>query len=152
MNLRNIAILACLLAGACGNAPEDGTADPQPTAYAQMNREQRVAFMSAVVMPQMKPIFAAFDPKYQNLSCTTCHGSGVADGTFAMPSPQVPALPAGEEAFSEYLKDPEHARWSKFMIEQVWPKMADLLQVTRFDPVAHPDGFSCHNCHTLSGP
>ena len=69
-----------------------------------------------------------------------------------MPSPQVPALPGSEEAFIEYMKDPEHARWSKFMIERVWPKMADLLQVAKFDPATHPEGFSCHNCHTLIGP
>ena len=86
------------------------------------------------------------------VGCPTCHGSGVADGSFAMPSPQVPALPASEEAFAEYIKDPEHARWSQFMIDKVWPKMADLLQVDKFEPKAHPDGFSCHNCHTLLGP
>jgi len=152
MNLKNIAILACLLAAACGDAHDDGPAGMQPTAYAQMNREQRTAFMSAVVVPQMTQIFTAFDAKFQNLSCKTCHGNGAADGTFAMPSPQVPALPASEEAFAEYVKDPEHARWSQFMIEQVWPKMADLLQVDKFDPAAHPEGFSCHNCHTLIGP
>ena len=73
--------------------------------------------MSAVVLPQMKQIFTAFDAKFQNLSCVTCHGNGVADGTFAMPSPQVPPLPASEEAFAEYVKDPEHARWSQFMLE-----------------------------------
>lgn len=152
MNLKNIAILACLLVTACGNAQDDGPPNTKPTPYAQMNREQRTAFMSTVVLPQMTQIFTEFDPKFRNLSCTTCHGNGVADGTFAMPSPQVPALPASEEAFLEYVKDPEHARWSKFMIEQVWPKMADLLQVDKFDQVAHPDGFSCHNCHTLIGP
>ena len=152
MNLKNIAILACLLAAACGDAHDDGPAGMQPTAYAQMNREQRTAFMSAVVVPQMTQIFTAFDAKFQNLSCKTCHGNGAADGTFAMPSPQVPALPASEEAFAEYVKDPEHARWSQFMIEQVWPKMADLLQVDKFDPAAHPEGLSCHNCHTLIGP
>jgi hypothetical protein len=109
-------------------------------------------WMSEVVLPQMTQLFAAFDPKFQSLSCATCHGSGAADGTFAMPSPQVPALPASEEAFYEYIKDPEHARWSQFMLDQVWPKMTDLLQVDKFDPAAHPDGFSCHNCHTLIGP
>ena len=152
MNLKNIASLACLLVTACGNEQDDSPPGTQPTAYAQLNREQRTAFMSTVVLPQMTQIFAEFDPKFQNLSCTTCHGSGVADGTFAMPSPQVPALPGSEEAFIEYMKDPEHARWSKFMIERVWPKMADLLQVAKFDPATHPEGFSCHNCHTLIGP
>lgn len=150
MNPKSLAILACLLIAACGSSQDDGSADPQPTAYAQMNREQRVAFMSAVVVPQMTPIFAAFDPKFKNLSCVTCHGNGASDGTFAMPSPQIPPLPGSEEAFMEYIKDPEHARWSQFMLDQVWPKMADLLKVDKYDP-AHPDGFSCSNCHTLMG-
>jgi hypothetical protein len=152
MNLRTLALLAWLLTPACGSAPDGGSGGTPPIAYAQMNREQRTAFMSAVVLPQMKQVFTEFDAKYQNLSCATCHGSGVADGSFAMPSPQVPALPASEEAFAEYIKDPEHARWSQFMIDKVWPKMADLLQVDKFEPKAHPDGFSCHNCHTLLGP
>lgn len=152
MNLKNIATLACLLSSACGDGQDNGTAGTQPTAYAQMNREQRTAFMSAVILPQMQPIFAAFDAKFQNMSCTTCHGSGAANGTFAMPDPQIPPLPATEEAFYEYVKDPEHARWSQFMLDKVWPRMAELLQVDKFDPVAHPNGFSCSNCHTPMSP
>ena len=58
-------------------ALDDGAADPKPIPYAQMNREQRTAFMSAVVLPQMKQVFTAFDPKFQNFSCVTCHGNGV---------------------------------------------------------------------------
>lgn len=145
MSLRNLAILAGLLLAACGSA-----ADSQPMTYAQMNREQRTAFMSAVVLPQMQTIFATFEAKYQNMSCATCHGKGATDGTFAMPSPQIPPLPDSEEAFLEYIKDPEHARWSQFMLDKVLPKMADLLQEDKYDP-AHPDGFSCSNCHTLMG-
>ena len=90
MNLKNIAILACLLAAACGDAHDDGPAGMQPTAYAQMNREQRTAFMSAVVVPQMTQIFTAFDAKFQNLSCKTCHGNGAADGTFVFDRKQFP--------------------------------------------------------------
>ena len=149
MNRKNLAILVCLLVGACGDVQGDPT-EPAPPAYAQMNRDQRVAFMSAVVLPQLTNTFAAFDAKYQSMTCATCHGSGATDGTFVMPSPQVPPLPASEEAFYEYIKDPEHARWSQFMMDKVWPQMADLLKVDKYDP-AHPDGFSCHNCHTLTG-
>ena len=83
MNLKNIAILACLLVTACGNEQDDSPPGTQPTAYAQLNREQRTAFMSTVVLPQMTQIFAEFDPKFQNLSCTTCHIPGEKGKEFA---------------------------------------------------------------------
>ncbi len=151
MNRNHRAILACLLVGACGDVQVDPAGNAPPT-YAQMNRTQRITFMSTVVLPEMTKTFSAFDATYKNMSCVTCHGSGVADGTYAMPSPQVPPLPASEEAFLEYIKDPEHARWAQFMMDKVWPQMADLLKVDKYDET-HQSGFSCSNCHThISSP
>jgi hypothetical protein len=49
------------------------------------------------------------------------------------------------------VKDPEHGRWSQFMMDKVWPEMASLLKVKMFDPQTQMDGFSCHKCHTLEG-
>jgi hypothetical protein len=63
-----------------------------------------------------------------------------------MPSGQVPRLPASEEEFFEYVKDPERGRWSQFMMDKVWPEMASLLKVKMFDPQTEVEGFSCHNC------
>jgi hypothetical protein len=99
----------------------------------------------------MTETFVAFDAKFTSMNCETCHGDGAIDGSYAMPSPQIPPLPTTEEAFLEYMKDPELARWSQFMIEEVWPEMADLLQVEKFNPETHQGGFSCSNCHTLEG-
>jgi hypothetical protein len=152
MDIRRISIAACLFIAACGGG-QDSTpgAGSEPTAYEDMNFEQRRVFMTDVVLPQMTKTFVAFDPKFEGMSCTTCHGAGATDGSFTMPSPEIPVLPATEEAFFEYIKDPEHARWSQFMLDQVWPQMASLLQVVKYDPATQTEGFSCNNCHTVEG-
>ena len=153
MIMKRISLAACLFVAGCIGA-EDGTpaVEPGPTSYEDMNFEQRRAFMTEVVLPEMTKTFVAFDPKFEGMACTTCHGKGAIDGTFTMPSADIPVLPGSEEAFYEYIKDPEHARWSQFMMDEVWPKMADLLQVTKFDPATGADGFSCSNCHTVQLP
>ncbi|HMI85444.1 MAG TPA: hypothetical protein VK550_15215 [Polyangiaceae bacterium] len=149
MNRRDLSIAACLFVAACGSAPDGTAAGSQPATYADMTFEQRALFMNDVVLPQMTQTFVAFDPKFAKMSCATCHGEGMLDGSYAMPSARIPKLPASEEAFYEYLKDPEHARWSQFMLDKVWPEMATLLKVPMFDPATHADGFSCSNCHTV---
>lgn len=152
MVMKRISIAACLFIAACGGEQDSKpAAASEPTAYEDMNFNQRHAFMTDVVLPQMTEIFVAFDAKFEGMDCSTCHGDGATDGSFAMPSPQLPLLPDTEEAFGEYMKDPEHARWSLFMLEQVWPQMASLLQVPKFDPATNTAGFSCDNCHMLEG-
>jgi hypothetical protein len=148
MNYRANVVVACLsFLAACGGAP-DG-ADAKPTHYADMTFDDRAVFMNEVVLPRMKATFTAFDAKFANMTCTTCHGEGVTTGTYAMPSAGIPKLPASEEAFFEHLKDPEYARWSQFMMDKVWPEMASLLEVPMFDAEKQTEGFSCSNCHQL---
>jgi hypothetical protein len=145
--MKRISMAVCLFVAACGGA--DGEPAAEPTAYEDMSFEQREAFMTNVVMPQMKATFVAFDPTFEDMTCATCHGQGATDGSYAMPSPQIAPLPATEEAFLEQFEtDPEFAKWSQFMLDEVWPQMADLLQVAKFDPAQNPEGFSCSNCHT----
>jgi hypothetical protein len=146
MIMKRISMAVCLFVAACGG--ETSEPEAEPTAYADMSFQQRDAFMRDVVLPKMTETFVAFDAKFTGMECKTCHGNGAADGSYTMPSPQIAALPGSEEAFVEYVKDPEHARWSQFMLDQVWPQMATLLQVTKFDPATNPTGFSCSNCHT----
>lgn len=148
---KRVLMAVCLLVAACGSGEDGESAEPQPTAYKDMTFAQREAFMTDVVLPQMKKTFVAFDAKFEAMDCKTCHGNGATDGTYAMPTPQIAVLPATEEAFAEYVKDPEHARWSQFMLDEVWPQMAALLKVDKFDPATTPTGFSCSNCHTVEG-
>lgn len=152
MIIKRISIAACLFVAACGGE-QDSTpaAESAPTAYVDMNHEQRYALMQDVVLPQMTEVFVAFDPKFTGMVCATCHGAGATADTFKMPNPELPRLPASEEAFGDYMLDPEHARWSQFMIDQVWPRMASLLDVPMFDPATGTAGFSCHNCHMVEG-
>lgn len=147
MIMKRISIAVCLLVVAC----EEGAGDSPPVAYEDMNFAQRRVFMEEVVLPEMTELFVAFDPKFAGMTCATCHGDGAADGTYAMPSPQLPVLPGTEEAYAEYVKDPEHARWSQFMLDEVWPQMADLLDVETYDPKTRPHGLSCTSCHTAEG-
>jgi hypothetical protein len=143
MTRKHFAIVACLFVAACR--------EDRPTSYQDMDFDQRHAYMSEVVLPAMKDTFVVFDAEYASMSCVTCHGDGAIDGSYAMPSPQLPLLPASEEAFLEYLEaDPEHARWSQFMVDEVWPQMAELLDAPLYDEKT-PDGFSCSNCHMHEG-
>ncbi|EYF00463.1 hypothetical protein [Chondromyces apiculatus] len=149
MIMKRLSIAVCLFAAACGGGDDgDPDVEQEPTAYEDMTFEQRSAFMAEVVLPEMTELFVAFDPKFSTMSCNTCHGDGAIDGTYALPSPQVPPLPP-EEEFEEYMQDPENAKWGMFMLEEVWPEMARLLQVPMYDPATHTEGFSCANCHTV---
>lgn len=151
MVMKRISVAACLfiasLLAACGG--DDG-GTPEPTAYEDMTFDERFAFMNDVVLPEMKKTFVAFDPKFEAMTCATCHGSGAADGTYAMPTGDIPRLPPTEEEFYEYIKDEENAKWALWMQDTVWPQMADLLKVEMFSE-ENPTGFSCSNCHKVDG-
>jgi hypothetical protein len=150
MNWKHIAIAACLSISAACSASSEAVEAPDKS-YADMTFEERALFMNDTVLPRMKARFSAFDPKYADMTCSTCHGDGVSTGTYRTPDARIVRLPATEEDFLEYVKDPEKARWAQFMMEKVWPEMADILQVKMYDPTTHPAGFSCHNCHKVYG-
>lgn len=133
-----------------GKAKPAESPPPAGMVYKDMNHQQRMYFMEHEVLPQMKAMFAAYDAKYSNMNCATCHGDGSHDGTFKMPNPKLPVLPGTEEAFIEWVsKDADAAKMSKFMAEQVEPKMAELLHRKAFDPATKSGDFSCDACHTL---
>ncbi|MET0591922.1 MAG: hypothetical protein ABW133_04435, partial [Polyangiaceae bacterium] len=142
MNWKMLSIAAGLLmSSACGGTDEG--VGPEKS-YTEMSFEERALFMNDVVLPKMKATFTAFDPKFANLSCGSCHAEGVSSGAYKMPSSDLVRLPGSEEEFLEYVKDPEHARWAQFMMDKVWPEMAGILKVKMFDPEhGSTEGFSC---------
>jgi len=102
--------------------------------------------MKVAVMPKMGGLFHDFDAKhYDEPKCALCHGSGVKDGSFKMPNPELPKLdvtPAGFKAMQA--KSPKVV---DFMMHQVEPQMAALLGEQPFDPKTM-QGFGCLGCHT----
>lgn len=132
--------------GAAQPATADRTiAEPVAPAkpFREMSPPERLELMKTKVTPQMAEVFAAFDPKeFDEVRCTTCHGPGAKSGDFEMPTKSLPALDREEME--------EHPEMTKFMMEQVVPKMAAILGEAPYNPETH-QGFGCFDCHTQKG-
>jgi hypothetical protein len=103
--------------------------------------------MKSAVLPKFRTLFHDFDPaKYAEVKCVLCHGSGVKNGTFKMPNPDLPKLPT-KPAEMQKLHE-KNAKVMDFMIKEVKPTMADLLGEPGYDPKTNPNGFGCFGCHT----
>lgn len=113
--------------------------------WVKMTRGQRLDYMIKTVMPTTKAMFVAFDPKrFDRMDCATCHGEGVEDTSFSLPNAALPKLLEPDLFAKHRAATPEI---TKFMLEQVEPKMAALLEVPDFDPATRK-GLSCYLCHT----
>jgi hypothetical protein len=135
-------------AGAGDDATAEGGAATEPGApgvkWADKTFKQRQEWMGIEVMPKMKAAFQAYDASgFASFKCQTCHGNDMAEKKFEMPNdgiyPLNPADPIkGAKDYDE--------KMTTFMIEQVTPQMAALLdeQVVSKD---NPNGFGCMRCH-----
>jgi hypothetical protein len=108
--------------------------------------------MKSTVMPKMGDAFHTFDAKkYAEPKCVLCHGGGVADGTFAMPNPDLPKLDVTPAGIKKLHSDPKKKKILEFMGKLVAPTTADLLGEPHFD-MKTMTGFGCLNCHTKKEP
>jgi mono/diheme cytochrome c family protein len=159
-------VAAVLVLAACGSSPQSTTTPtPTPTPpppqegqgsgatatvtlpdvpFADLNQEQRIAFMKQKVMPVIMPVFQNHDPKdYAKFGCVVCHGEQAKQGHFDMPNPKLPKLDFND--LSEFKK--EDLEW---MGKEVMPTMAKVLNLPLFSK-DNPKGFGCLACHTLKG-
>jgi hypothetical protein len=101
--------------------------------------------MTFAVLPNMARLFQRFaGSAYPNMTCRTCHGADAEAVHYAMPH-GLPALDPGHVP-DAHDPDPRRARIAKFMIEEVTPQMADLIDVPPYDPRTR-QGFHCFRCH-----
>jgi hypothetical protein len=106
-----------------------------------MTKDQQVAFMKKNVVPEMGPLFKAYDAKrYAEFGCKTCHGP-----KFQLPKDFLPKLTFKDGKLASPADEPQLA---KFMGEQVAPHMAAALGLKPFDMATHT-GFGCGGCHTV---
>ncbi len=154
-SIRSI-LCAGLFIAACGGStppaetPASGAssgASPAEVAAPEAWRDdmpdaEKAAFMKAHVVPGMGPLFQGYDAaKYASFGCATCHGP---DGK--KPTEFLPKLTFKNNQLTAFA---EHPEISKFMAEQVTPKMGEILGKPAFDPATH-QGFGCTGCHAVS--
>lgn len=122
-------------------ASEPGAPD---VAWGDKSFKQRQEFMGVVFLKEMKTMFQAHDENtYKGFKCQTCHGDDMKEQNFAMPSDSIYPLPTKDtiKAAMDY-----DEKVTKFMIEEVVPKSAELLNMDPYDP-ATGKGFGCFGCH-----
>ncbi len=133
-------------------APEAPPGPPGAGDWEKWSHEQKLAYMKSTVMPKMGDAFHTFDAKkYAEPKCVLCHGGGVADGTFAMPNPDLPKLDVTPAGIKKLHSDPKKKKILEFMGKLVAPTTADLLGEPHFD-MKTMTGFGCLNCHTKKEP
>ena len=134
-------------AGAADAGGEGGAATEPGApgvAWADKTFKQRQEYMGITVLPKMKSLFQGHDATaFGTFKCQTCHGNDMAAKKFKMPNdgiyPLNPADPVkGAREYDEKI--------TKFMLEQVTPQMAEMLDETMISK-DNPNGFGCMRCH-----
>jgi len=129
-------------------APAASSAAPVavPSAWSKdLPKDQKVAYMKAVIVPKMKQVFQDHDAKeFAEFGCGTCHGKPPKDPHEALPKL---TMKGGKmTAFTD--KDKKKAAEAKWMMEKVVPEMAAAMGMKPFD-MKTKEGFGCGGCHTV---
>ena len=83
------------------------------------------------------------------MNCTLCHGQGVADGNFHMPTAHLPRLSGDVLLGEEFRKYPDTTR---LKLDRLVPVMSKALGLKSFSIITRT-GFGCYSCHLgPSGP
>ncbi|MFV8750661.1 hypothetical protein ACNOYE_08915 [Nannocystaceae bacterium ST9] len=124
----------------CQPKPSDIPGPEQP--WKDMSHDERQVYMAQAVLPHMQASFREFDAeRFADFDCATCHVTGAAAGTFAMPDPGIPKLSRSKFRQEHMKKHPETVR---FMWETVEPEMSALLGGPK-----GLRGFNCRDCHMI---
>src|SRR6187551_1777504 len=124
-------------AASAATAAPDETPPPAHDVWKEgMSKDEEVAFMKKNVVPEMGPVFKAFDAKrYAEFSCKTCHGP-----KFKLPKDFLPKLTFNKEG--KLISPSDEPALAKFMGEEVAPHMAAAMGLKPFDMATHT-GFGC---------
>jgi hypothetical protein len=150
VRLFSSAFLIAILAACGGNAPppknvvHPNNASPSWPTLSWEDRHERMTF---TVLPNMGQTWQEFSKTAApTLTCRTCHGANAEDMNYKMPNPNLPQLDP-QHMPSKTSKDANEARWATFMIDEVVPSMASLMDAAPYDRKTG-SGFGCFNCHT----
>jgi hypothetical protein len=131
--------------GAEAGAVDDGIEPGAPgVAWKDKTFKQRQEFMGVVVLPDMKKMFQAHDSAaFGTFKCQTCHGNDMQAKNFKMPNDSIYPLNPKDPVKGAMDYD---AKITKFMLDEVTPKMAELLgeKAMGKDPAGT---FGCLRCH-----
>ncbi len=112
--------------------------------WADKTFKQRQEHMGIVFFPAMKKSFKAHDEAaYSGLKCQTCHGDDMKERNFKMPTDSI--YPLNEKDPITGAMEYDEAV-TKFMMEQVVPEAAAMLDMEPFNPETG-QGFGCFGCH-----
>ncbi len=130
------ALLGC---GGAGAGSDGATSSGAKKAFDDLDHDAKMEFMASVVMPEMSTLFQRYDPEaYAQFQCATCHGEDFQSVNFKMPNALF-GLAAGDPIKAGNDHD---AKATKFMTDEVVPKMAELLSEDPGKP-----GEFCFTCH-----
>jgi len=140
-----LAVIMALLFPGC-YPKRVGPADPdgKSLTWAEMAIVQRKAHMQRVVLPRAATIFRDWRPdRFSEVNCTLCHGQGVVDENFSMPTAHLPRLSGDALLGPEFEEHPETTR---LKLNRLVPEMSDALGLKSFSIITRK-GFGCYSCH-----